>query len=166
MLSKIIFKLHDGASLDLGWGRKCRFRVLLELGEGRSIRVDGKDHAHSTVAFGREVRLLAVEESWLITVDHKVEWLELGNIALVHVLEVGVNGGAGEFLARFVERRLGQGVVHGPEIKVDFLPDGDFREVWGIKHQCRAIVEAHCNRCDCASCCARRRCGGSRCDGS
>lgn len=79
-------------------------RVLLELAEGRSIRVDGKDHALPTVAFRRPVRLLAVEESWLLAVDHKVEWLEFGNVALVDVLEVRVNGSTGEFLARFVER--------------------------------------------------------------
>lgn len=56
------------------------------------------------MASGRQVLLLAVEESWLITVDHKVEWLELRNIPIVHILEVRVNGSTSEFLARVVER--------------------------------------------------------------
>lgn len=126
LLSTSILESCDGASLDLGQSRNCRYRVLFELAEGRPIGVDGKDHALSTVALWRQILLLAVEESWLITVNHQVEWLEFGNIGLVHVLEVRVNGSTSKFLARFAKGRLGQGVVGCPEIEVDFLPDGDF----------------------------------------
>ncbi len=91
------------------------------------VRVDGKDHALSTVTAGRFVLLLAIEISWQVAVDHSVEWLELRNVCPINILEIRANFGTGQFRASVSERGFSECVIGGSEIEVKFLANGELR---------------------------------------
>lgn len=158
LLLLLLLHLCHESSLDLG-RHGDGHGVLLELSKGVGVGVDRKDHALLAVAIGRAVSLLAVEESGLVAVEDEVKGLGFGDVGLVGVLEVGVDGGAGQFLAWVRERRLGQGVVDGAEVEVDFLAGGDLGQIRRVESEHGAVLEPHSHGGDSCGCTGRVRGG-------
>ena len=119
-------------STSLNFGQRC-FRIFQEQVVRRLVGVDREHHALAAVAIWCPIGLFAVEEPGLIVRDGEVKWLQLGDIQLVNVLEIGVDGGAGQLLAGVLERGLGQSVIGGAEIEVNSLAWGDFGKVGGAE---------------------------------
>jgi hypothetical protein len=121
----------SGSALDLG--EPISGSISLELGEGSSIDINGKDHSLSAVGVRCAVGLLAVEEARAVRVEGDVEGMDIRNVIGVEVVEVGVKLSAGDLGAGFLEGRLGKGVVGGAEVEVDALAAADsLEEGWVV----------------------------------
>jgi len=125
------------AALDLGKGGHG---VPLELLELLGIDVDGEDHSLAAVAVGCTISLLAVEVAGLCICEGVVEWMQVGDVVGVEVVEVGVDISALELLAWVLEGRFGQGVVFAQEVEVHDAALLGVEE-WWLKSQVRAATD-------------------------
>ena len=81
----------------------------------------------------RLVRLLAIEEPRLITLQRDIERVEIRDIIGIEVAEVGVELRAGNLGAWLLEAGFGEGMVDGAEVEVDALALADVVDVGWVE---------------------------------